>query len=146
MTVGFTFKFDSDFSKLHQFMTDMPGKAGKFLDGIAEDMVTDMQLSMGTSPPGRTYVRRDSGGNIVVHVASRPGYPPNPDEASLRNSLKWKRDGVLRRRLEDGVQHGRDMELGTGKVKARPFMTPIFEKYGPGGELIRIARSLDLAE
>lgn len=105
----------------------LPDKLNEILRQGGEQMVNEMKLSMGSSPPGETYVR---GG--VSHVASVPGEPPNPDSGSLLGSIRGNPSGHLRYRIEDGVEHGLYMEFGTETVEPRPWMNPIFNKWRDG--------------
>ena len=93
----------------------------KWLRGVGNQMVGDIVLSFGTSPPGRTYGK---------HVASQPGYPPNVDVGDLSRSIKLVKKGNLNYRIVDGVSYGAELELGTReKVEARPFIEPVFAKW-----------------
>lgn len=112
-----------DMSGIEKLLREEPGKVSRWLDGLAEGIVTDAKLSMGTSPPGATYQR---GG--VSHTASAPGYPPNVDTGSLRNSLHWEATGEHERTISDGVEHGIMMEEGTENILPRPFMRPAFDQ------------------
>lgn len=111
-----------DIRNLELLIQKEPEKVATWLDGFAEEIVTNIKLSMGTSPPGVEYTR---GG--VTHVASQPGHPPNPDIDDLRSSIKWERDGEHKRVISDGVEHGIMMEDGTEHVAPRPFMKPEFD-------------------
>lgn len=112
-----------DTKGLQKLMQTEPEKVALWLDAEAEAMVTDIKLSMNTSPPGQTYTR---GG--VSHTASQPGQPPNIDIGSLINSIRWERDGQFTRNILDGVQHGLWMEEGTENIAPRPFMQPAFAR------------------
>ena len=110
----------------------------------------EIKLSMKPGT-GREYIR----GNIV-HRASAPGEPPAVDTGRLRASItyNWSGSGRGRAPIEnpagtskpsDGVGepsagrnevvvvvgtnvwYGRDLELGTSKIKPRPFLRPALE-------------------
>ncbi len=110
-----------DLSGMERLLRQQPERSARWLDAVAEDIVSDVKLSMGTSPPGRAYPR----GN-TVHVASQPGYPPNVDTGNLRASIGWRRLAPLDREVRDGVDYGAGLEFGHGRVAARPFMRPVF--------------------
>lgn len=131
------FRIEIDLSKLVAFRNALPGKADQALRASAEDMTTEMKLSFGTGPAGETYVR-----NGVEHIASTPGFAPNSDTGSLYSSLRWEPAGVLRYEIRDGVSHGIYMELGTETIEARPFMTPVFERWRQGAFADMVMRIL----
>lgn len=111
-----------DVSGIDKLLQDEPRRVEQWLDGFVADMVTQMQQSFDTSPPGMTYQR---GG--VTHVASLPGYPPNVDIGTLTNSLHWVKTGRLEREIRDGVLYGILLEDGTEKMGSRPFVRPVFD-------------------
>lgn len=112
-----------DTKGLQQLKRTEPEKVARWLDLKAEDIVTDIKLSFNTSPPGQTYTR---GG--VSHTASQPGYPPNVDIGTLKDTIKWNRDGQFTRIIHDGVNYGILLEDGTESIAPRPFMRPVFDK------------------
>ncbi len=89
----------------------------------AEDRLTDKLSQPGT---GRTYTR---GG--VTHTASAEGEPPAPDTGDLRRS---KQSEILRGAdsihgiLAVNKEYALSLEVGTEKVKPRPFMTPLMRE------------------
>lgn len=109
-----------DDKKLKQIIEQHPQKAGRWLSGVATQMVNEIKLSFGTSPPGLTH------GN---HVASQAGYPPNVDTGTLRASIRWENIGSLRRQIMDGVEYGKLLEDGTEGIEPRPFMQPVFDEW-----------------
>lgn len=115
-------RVEADFSGMERVLREQPEECERWLAGFAEDMVTRMKDSMGTSPPGRVYQR-----GSVTHVASMPGYPPNIDLGNLINSLRQVPAGRLTRRLEDGTDYGIDLEDGTDWIEPRPFFRPVFD-------------------
>lgn len=110
--------------KLRDIIKNHPARAEAWLSGVAEEMVSDMKLSMGTSPKGRAYKRKR-----VTHIASVAGYPPNVDTGALRASIKWERAGTLTRRISDGVAYGIHLEQGGQNMAPRPFMGPVFSAW-----------------
>lgn len=115
---------DIDVSGFDKLLSEEPDKLDKWLRGVGNAMLSDIQLSFGTSPGGRTYKR-----GKIVHVASAPGNPPNVDIGTLRASMRLEKKGDLHYELTDGVEYGIHMEEGTQTVEPRPFMGPVFMKY-----------------
>ena len=114
-----------DVSKLREIKRTLPGKFDDALRGAAEEIASDIKLSFNTGPGGRTYQR----GN-VSHVASQPGYPPNVDIGTLKNSIRAVRGNhQFQHFIVDGVEYGVELELGRERVKARPFFTPVMENW-----------------
>lgn len=109
---------------LHQIAGALPDTVDGFLRAVSTEIVSDIKLSMGTSPPGEEYKR-----GLKTHIASQPGYPPNPDLGALVNSIRWKRERQGRYIIVDGVIYGAILELGSERVAARPFMKPVFEDW-----------------
>ena len=96
----------------------------QWLRAVGQEMLNDVKLSFGTSPAGETYVRRS-----VAHVASQAGYPPNVDTGALRASMRVEEVGELYYRLQDGVKYGYWLEIGTPRMRKRPFVVPVVEKW-----------------
>ena len=111
------FEFEVDTSGIDEVMTALPLHKGKFMDALAERVLTLMKLSFNTSPDGRSYER----GSGRVHVASVQGYPPNIDTGTLTNSLRWERHGTDRREIH-GAEYGLYLEDST--ELDRPFIGP----------------------
>lgn len=111
-----------DLRGIDEVLREEPGRVEAWLDGFAEQMVSEIKLSFGTSPAGESYQR---GG--VTHVASQAGYPPNVDTGALSGSIRWERDGALKRKIMDGVEYGLWLEDGTESIRPRPFMGPAFD-------------------
>ena len=113
-----------DVSGFDKLIADEPDKLDKWLSGIGNAMLSDIVMSFGTSPGGRTYKR-----GKIVHVASRAGNPPNVDIGTLRASMRLEKKGDLHYEITDGVEHGILMEEGTQTIEPRPFVAPVFMKY-----------------
>ena len=120
--------------KLRELIVTTPDRADAMLRGAAQEILNDIVVSFNTSPAGATYVR----GN-VTHVASQPGYPPNVDTGTLRASMRWAKESNLKYIIHDGVAYGYYLEMGTENMEARPFVTPVFEKWRQG-EFARFVR------
>ena len=113
-----------DKRKLQDLIRNQPALRDRLLDSAAESVVTDVKLSFGTSPDGR----RHEVGQGVVHIASRAGYPPNVDTGALRASIRAVKKGNAVRWVQDGVEYGVWLELGTARMAARPFIAPAFRR------------------
>lgn len=94
---------------LDRMLAEEPQKVGRWLTGFAEDMVTDIVLSFGTSP-------------------SAPGEPPGVDTGALRASIRQENTGAFERTIMDGVEYGEWLEDGTEHIAPRPFMRPAFDR------------------
>lgn len=71
---------------------------------------------------GRVYKRK--GGK--THQASAPGEPPATDTGDLVKSIKRIINGPVAG-VGTSMQHGKHLEFGTSKVKARPWLFPALE-------------------
>jgi len=111
-----------DKKKLQAMIREQPLLVDRVLGETAIGIVEDAQKSMGSSPPGASYKR-----GKIVHVASKAGYPPNVDTGALRASLRFRKvsNGY---RVEDGMEYGYYLEVGTSRIKPRPFLRPAFER------------------
>ncbi len=105
MASGADYRIDT--SVLDRLVRVEPEKVERFLDWMAESIVTDVKLSFGSSP-------------------SAPGQPPGVDTGALRASMTWENTGPQERTISDGVEYGIYLEDGTEKMGARPFMGPAF--------------------
>jgi hypothetical protein len=114
-----------DVSGMDRLLAAEPGIVGAWLDGVAEQIVSEIKLSFGTSPAGRAY----QVGPNTMHIASQPGYPPNVDTGNLRASMRWERDGAYRRVIMDGTEYGYQLEFGSSRVAPRPFVRPVFQVW-----------------
>ena len=61
---------------------------------------------------------------------SKPGEPPHVDTGRLKNSIAWKRQTLLLRRIGSGIGGKKDpgyafyLEFGTRRMAARPYLRP----------------------
>lgn len=62
---------------------------------------------------------------IYNFTHSRPGNPPYLQTGHLRRSITYEVEGLVGR-VGSGLPYGRALELGTRKMKARPFILPNF--------------------
>jgi len=124
-----------DKRQLQRLIKNLGKEADAALAAVAQEMTNDIQLSFGTSPPGRSHKR-----GSITHTASQPDYPPNVDTGQLRASMRWKKISVLRYLITDGVEYGIFLEVGTARIAKRPFVRPVFESWA-GGRLAEFLRS-----
>lgn len=109
-------KVTLDDKKLQQLIATEPQKVETWLTGFAQDLLSRIVLSFGTSP-------------------SAPGDPPGVDTGALRASMKIEKTGPLEYTISDGVEYGIHLEYGTEHIAPRPFITPAFhdaqQRIGP---------------
>ena len=106
--------------KFTELARKMPVRLDEFGRKAAQEMTTEAQLSFGSGPTGRVY---------GDHKASMPGYPPNVDTGALIASMNWISLGNFRYKIHDGVIYGAFLEFGTMRMAARPFLSPVFERW-----------------
>ena len=116
-----------DMRRLQTIVSTLPRAADDALNAAAQDALAQIQLSFNSSPAGRTYTH-----GSVEHTASAPGYPPNVDTGALRASMRVEKAGNLEYQVMDGVEYGVYLELGTARMAARPFVTPMIEAMRQG--------------
>jgi phage gpG-like protein len=109
---------------LERIIADLPDKIDSFIEEVANEMLNDVVLSFGSSPPGIEYKRGDS-----VHVASSAGYPPNPDTGTLKASMTVSRERANERIVHDQTEYGVYQEYGTEAIEARPFLGPVARSW-----------------
>ena len=79
-----------------------------------------------TPKTGKTYKRKNK-----THTASSAGNPPAIDGGTLVNSIKYEYDmakDIFRGEVSASTAYAADLEFGTVKMAARPFMQPALEK------------------
>lgn len=106
-------RLEVDTAELARLIRETGLHHGRLALAIAEEMKTDMQLSMGTSP-------------------SAPGDPPGVDTGTLWASMRAKPLSESSAEIVDGVEYGVDLEFGTSRIAARPFVTPVVEGWRGG--------------
>lgn len=80
---------------------------------------------------GEGYVKRiisespADGAQYGSHVASSPGNPPRIDTENLVNSINVRQVRPFVWAIRCGALYGPDLEFGTSKMAARPFMGPM---------------------
>lgn len=59
-----------------------------------------------------------------AHVPSAPGEPPNNDTGVLANNIETTQPARTRVQVTSSAPYSADLEFGTSKMAARPFMRP----------------------
>lgn len=90
---------------------------------VAQYILNEMSRSLTAVSSGREYKR---GGKI--HIASKPGDPPNKDMGDLNRSIQIKTTLESIAVGSFGVPYAFWLEHGTSKMGARPFFHPAIEK------------------
>ncbi len=93
----------------------------------------DAVLAINQGPKtGRIYRRKrqSAKGGYIEHQASAPGEAPATDTANLVGSINSDFSNIenLEAEVNVGAGYGPDLEFGTVKMAARPFMGPAAEK------------------
>jgi len=117
--MGSYVKFDE--AALATLFSSPDGPVGKTLARRAIVVERAAKKSM-SSGGGRTYRRRG-----VTHVASAPGAAPAVDTGRLRASITYElgQDGRgLVARIGTNVKYAAYLELGTRRMRPRPFLRP----------------------
>ena len=85
---------------------------------------------------GRTYIsRRSTPGNIIYHVASRPGFPPNEDTGHLRQGVSSRLNRqnksitISVKPKNEPYDYAPALEYGTKKMAPRPFFLSTIKKH-----------------
>lgn len=99
-----------DVSALQRLARDMPERAGAVVQKMAQDTQTDIVNNFSPNSP------------------SSPGMPPAVDTGNLKNSVVAVPVDPLTWRLLVGAEYGADLEYGTGKMAARPYVLPAVER------------------
>ncbi len=93
---------------------------GKLVEGEAKRSIQERS-------PGKMVVRHREGGASYRHLAAGPGEAPNTDTGRLVSSINTEivDDGVL---VGTNLQYGKNLEFGTKKMDARPWLIPALTK------------------
>lgn len=69
-----------------------------------------------------------SRGKRVISRSSASGEPPAVQTGRLRASIAHKKPAPLTRHIGTNVVYGRHLEIGTSRMKARPFLRPSLDR------------------
>jgi len=114
-----------DEAGLRQLFESPRGPLGQYLTKVALRVDREAKKSM-KAGSGRTYRR-----GKVTHRASAPGQPPAVDTGRLRSSITYElgtSGRVLVARVGTNVNYARHLELGTSRMRPRPFLRPALAK------------------
>lgn len=103
-------------------MGDVIAAAALSIEGAAKASMTEPKT-------GKEYKR-----GTKTHRASAPGQSPAIDTGALANSIladTTKADSALYAEVTAGTEYAEPLELGTGRMAPRPFMTPAAEAERP---------------
>lgn len=115
-----------DEAGLSKLFESEQGPMGKYLTKLAVQVDRAAKTSM-KGGTGRTYRR----GKNVTHRASSPGQPPAVDTGRLRSSITYEigtQGRVLVARVGTNVEYAKHLELGTSRMRPRPFLRPALAK------------------
>jgi HK97 gp10 family phage protein len=62
------------------------------------------------------------------HVPSLPGEPPNEDTGTLRTHIETTQPAPLRVEVSSNAPYAVELEFGTSKMAARPYMGPATQR------------------
>lgn len=104
-------------------------EVGKAVYAAADILTVDAAVSITTG-----------GAHGESHVVSLPGEPPNADTGTLDRSVHTEKVGPLKANSVADAPYAADLEFGTSKMEARPYMVPAAARTRPKAEsLVRLA-------
>src|SRR5699024_3962422 len=122
--------------ELNKTLSELSGKfeqeAGRLVLRTSQNVRINAINLIRIPSMGDTYVQYTP--FYITHTASAPGDAPNIDTGRLVNSLTVTRSGSTSAEVLSNVEYAAYLELGTTKMKARPFMTPAVEQERPNYE------------
>lgn len=65
------------------------------------------------------------------HVPSKPGEPPKADTHRLSDNIETVQPRPLRVEVSSNAPYAAELEFGTSKMAARPYMKPAVDKMRP---------------
>lgn len=110
---------------------EMERAVGKALFHAGEMIQTDAQISITAGAV--------SGRN---HVPSRPGEPPNNDTGVLAGNIETNQIAPLIVEVSSNAPYAADLELGTSKMEARPYMRPARDRNKKAAQQL-VAQAVD---
>jgi phage gpG-like protein len=122
------------------------GMVGRRLDAasiVVQNHAKALISTEGTAKAtaGRTLRsgRKVRKGSLIYGASpSKPGEPPNVQTGRLRGSVAHERVGMVAR-VGTNVRYGRDLELGTRKMAARPWLRRALVEMTPAVQAILAA-------
>lgn len=116
---------------LSELSSKFEQEAGRLVNRTAQNVRTNAINLIRTPSMGDTYEKYNP---RRTHTASKAGDAPNTDTGRLVSSLNVTRSGSTEAEVSANVEYAAWLELGTTKMKARPFMTPAVEQERPNYE------------
>ncbi|PKN85445.1 MAG: hypothetical protein CVU46_11070 [Chloroflexi bacterium HGW-Chloroflexi-8] len=113
-------------NRIPELIQRLPVETDNIVQKIANDILAYVVNSMAGAKHGRLYQR-----GKIVHQASAPSEPPAIDTGHLANSIQAQKVKVGSARINVGAAYGVNLELGTSKMAARPFLKPAAEHAWP---------------
>ena len=111
------------FSKTKAETTIRMGQAVLFVQGQTKELLNRSQP-----------LRRLSSGIRVGLDPSKPGEPPKRVEGSLLRSITTQVEVTTQRiigRIGTNIEYARFLELGTSRIRPRPYLRPALRKSQP---------------
>lgn len=102
-----------DLKRLEQLERQVPGRADQVVGKIAFDLAADAQANMNTVSPAPA------------------GEPPGIVTGNLKNSIQASKVRQFLWQVVVGASYGIDLEFGTVRMAARPFMRPAINRIVP---------------
>jgi HK97 gp10 family phage protein len=110
--------------KLTKLPADVRREVMKSLVTVANNIRTTAVKKINKQGQGILY-----GKGRKAHRASAPGDPPSKDTGNLQSSINVTKDEkTLSAKVTVGANYGMELEFGTRKMAARPFMRPSIEE------------------
>lgn len=110
---------------------EMERAVGKALFAAGERIQVEAQISITAGAV--------SGRN---HVPSRPGEPPNNDTGVLAGNIETNQIAPLIVEVSSNAPYAADLELGTSKMEARPYMRPARDRNKKAAQQL-VAQAVD---
>lgn len=107
------------FNRFPQISAQMRARAGEVVQETTQDIDADIKERMQGPKSGALYPRPGK-----WHQASAPGEAPAVDYGFLANSMQMEFPRQLLGVVYTNQDYAAPLEYGTGRVAARPFMTP----------------------
>jgi hypothetical protein len=125
---------------------NVPAEIERDIDRIEKELAWRIPdearaLMDSSTPSGKLYRRgsfrrgqsrglgsRARGVGTRIHRASAPGQPPAEDTGRLYRDITVRRMASGRYRVRFGAGYAGYLELGTGRMRARPFVIPAIER------------------
>ncbi len=133
--MGIEIKFENHFAEVMKQVNDHLKERMNDACETVRDKAIDLIRT--PSPGGRTYDTyfytdkqgkvRPVGERDTPHAAAPPGSPPNTDTGDLQQNISyWVSGNGYIGAVGTNMMHGLYQEVGTSKIKPRPWLRPAF--------------------